>query len=275
MSAAAPSLSIKNLSLRFGGLQILHDIALSLRAGEVLGLIGPNGAGKSALVNCICGLYSPRAGSEIVFNGTSLIAIPPHRVAGLGITRTFQHIHLVDSMSVIDNVMIGAASQFRNGVLGRYFRAYGSARQEEAVRGRAMESLERCGIADVAQQAVSRLPLGVRRRIDLARALVRTPKLLLLDEPASGLASDERALVRDLVAIAQKDNDVAVIWIEHDLDLVVSAASRVAVLHHGRVVTEGSPRDSEAERKRLIDAYLTGTIGETKPERDRIGAGSR
>lgn len=275
MSAVAPSLSINNLSLRFGGLRILHDITLSLRPGEMLGLIGPNGAGKSALVNCICGLYSPQAGSEIVFNGASLIAMPPHRTAGLGITRTFQHIHLIEGMSVVDNVMIGAASQFRDGVLGRYFRAWGSARQEKEIHARALESLERCDIADVAQQIVSGLSLGIRRRIDLARALVRTPKLLLLDEPASGLASDERALVRELVAIAQKDNDVAVIWIEHDLDLVISAASRVAVLHHGRIVTEGAPRESGAERKRLIDAYLTGNIGGAKQGGDAIGAGGR
>jgi branched-chain amino acid transport system ATP-binding protein len=265
---------IDNLSLSFGGLRVLHDITLSLRPGETLGLIGPNGAGKSALVNCICGIYSPLPGSKIEFEGASLIARPPHRVAILGITRTFQHIYLIESMSVVDNVMIGASSLFRHGVVGRYLRPYRSARQEGEIRREALATLARCGIADVAERPIAGLPLGIRRRIDLARALIRTPKILLLDEPASGLSSDERVLVRELVAIAQRDSDVAVIWIEHDLELVVSVATRVAVLHHGRIVTEGAPRESDTERARLIDAYLAGSVGRSTHGGHVIGSRS-
>jgi branched-chain amino acid transport system ATP-binding protein len=131
-----------------------------------------------------------------------------------------------------------------------------------------MASLECCGVAAMAGKPVKGLPLGVRRRVDLARALVRTPTLLLLDEPAPGLSNDERALVRELVQIARKDGRAAVIWIEHDLDLVVTAATRVAVLHHGRVVTEGAPQEG-GERKRLIEAYLSGNI--EQPERSSGG----
>jgi branched-chain amino acid transport system ATP-binding protein len=267
-------LTISNLSLSFGGLRVLHDIVLTLRPGETLGLIGPNGAGKSALVNCICGIYSPMPGSKIEFEGASLIARPSHRIAALGITRTFQHIQLIESMSVMDNVMIGAASLFRDGVVGRYLRAYSSAQQESQIRRQALATLARCGIAEVAERPVAGLPLGIRRRIDLARALVRMPKVLLLDEPASGLSTGERALVRELIAIAQKDSDVAVIWIEHDLDLVVSVATRIVVLHHGRIVTEGSPRESDTERSRLIDAYLTGSVGRSTLGGHSIGSSS-
>ncbi|MBN9048582.1 MAG: ABC transporter ATP-binding protein [Rhizobiales bacterium] len=256
-------LEIRNLSLSFGGLHVLHDIGLSLNPGEIVGMIGPNGAGKSALVNCICGLYPPSSGSRIDFDNLSLVGMPPHRVASLGISRTFQHMYLNESMTVLENVLIGAASQFRGGVLRRYVRPYASSREEADARHQALTSLERCGIADIALRPVAGLPLGIRRRVDLARALVRTPKLLLIDEPASGLANDERALVRDLIGIAQTSDNVAVIWIEHDLELVVSAATRVAVLHHGRIVAEGSPQ-SEQERKRLIDAYLIGNIPPTQ-----------
>jgi len=261
-------LEIRDLSLNFGGLKVLHDVNLAVRPGDALALIGPNGAGKSALVNCICGLYAPAAGSRIDFNGRSLVGLAPHKQAALGVARTFQHMHLNEDMTVFDNVLVGVASEFSGGVLRRYVRPLASIREENEARERAMASLERCGIAAMADKPVRGLPLGVRRRVDLARALVRTPTLLLLDEPASGLSNNERAMVRELVQIARKDGRAAVIWIEHDLELVVTAATRVAVLHHGRIVTEGAPQ-SAGERKRLIDAYLSGTI--EQPERNSGG----
>ncbi len=258
MTDVNPCLTIKSLSLNFGGLRVLQDINLRLAKGEVLGLVGPNGAGKSALLNCISGLYAPESDSVVNFGNTALLGHTGTRAAALGIKRTFQHIHLIESLNVLDNVLLGLASQFKGGVLRRYALPFRSASEEKDMRRRALETLAVCGIESLSLAAASGLPLGARRRVDLARALVSKPKLLLLDEPASGLSTDERTLVRELVAISQRMDGVTVIWIEHDLELVISAATRVIVLHHGRIVAEGDPRASKMERDRLIQAYLTG-----------------
>ncbi len=254
-------LEVRGLTVDFDGFKAIQGVDITLMQGRLHFLIGPNGAGKTTLVDALTGLV--QATGDATFRNHNLLEMKAFQIVRLGISRTFQHMYLNESMTVLENVLIGAASQFRGGVLRRYARPYTSLREEADSRHQAMASLERCGIGDIALRPVAGLPLGVRRRIDLARALVRTPKLLLIDEPASGLANYERALVRDLISIAQTSDNVAVIWIEHDLELVVSAATRVVVLHHGRVAAEGSPR-SEQERKRLIDAYLIGNIPPTQ-----------
>jgi branched-chain amino acid transport system ATP-binding protein len=276
MSTQVPRLTVKNLSLSFGGLRVLQNISMSLSCGEVLGLIGPNGAGKSALLNCISGLYSPEPRSVITFGDSTLNCRARSRAASVGITRTFQHIHLLEGLNVVDNVLLGLASQFKGGVLRRYMIPFGSMTEEKEMRQRSLAALAMCGIEHIAYEPVAGLPLGIRRRVDLARALVSRPKLLLLDEPASGLSSDERLLVRDLVEIAQRTAGVAVMWIEHDLELVISAATRILVLHHGQIIAEGSPRESDDARSRLIRAYLTGNASEL-PLREEVNsvAGSR
>jgi branched-chain amino acid transport system ATP-binding protein len=253
----ANSLAIDSLSLSFGGLTVLKDINFGVVAGEVLGLIGPNGAGKSALLNCISGLYTPERGSTITFDGNGLIPLKASHRAALGIKRTFQHIHLIDELTILDNVLLGLASAFQGGVFRRQTMMVQSARQERVLRSKAEAALELCGISAIGGERADALPLGIRRRVDLARALVSEPRLLLLDEPASGLASEERNLVRELVNIARRERDVAVIWIEHDLELVTSVATRILVLHHGRIVAQGDPRKA-GQRDALIGAYLTG-----------------
>ena len=276
MSTSAPCLTVENLSLSFGGLRVLENINLSLAPGEVLGLIGPNGAGKSALLNCISGLYSPEPLSVVTFANAKLEGRAGSHAAGLGIMRTFQHIHLLEGLNVLENVLLGLASQFKAGVLRRYMMPFHSAAEEKEMRQRALAALEMCGIEHLAFEPAARLPLGVRRRVDLARALASKPKLLLLDEPASGLSTDERTLVRDLVDIAQRTAGVAVMWIEHDLELVISAATRIIVLHHGQIIAEGDPRESEDVRSRLIRAYLTGSTNESDLQKEvTIVAGSR
>lgn len=257
MTAPANTLAIANLSLNFGGLTVLKDIDLHVSAGEVLGLIGPNGAGKSALFNCISGLYTPEVGSTIAFGDVLLTRMRSTQRASLGIKRTFQHIHLIEELSVLDNVLLGLAPRFPGGVLQRQLMMLQSARQERELRNKARWTLEQCGIGAIEGQLAGALPLGIRRRVDLARALVSEPCLLLLDEPASGLAADERHLVRELVNIAQRERDIAVVWIEHDLDLVTSVATRILVLHHGQIVAEGNPGDA-GQRHALVQAYLTG-----------------
>lgn len=276
MSTNTPCLTVQNLSLSFGGLRVLVDINLSLASGEVLGLIGPNGAGKSALLNCISGLYSPEPQSVISFTGHTMGSRTRSGSASLGITRTFQHIHLLEGLNVLDNVLLGLTSQFKGGVLRRYMMPFHSVAEEKEMRQRALATLAMCEIEHLAFEPAARLPLGIRRRVDLARALASKPKLLLLDEPASGLSTDERTLVRDLVDIAQRTAGVAVMWIEHDLELVISAATRIIVLHHGQIIAEGNPRESEDVRGRLIGAYLTGSTNEPDLQKEvTIVAGSR
>lgn len=258
MNSPPALFSIESLSLRFGGLKVLSDIRLDVEAGDVIGLIGPNGAGKSALLNCISGIYRPQAG-HVRLAGQALDHSSPHAVSAAGIGRTFQHANLIGSMNVLENVLVGLSSELRQGVLHRLFRPFASIRNEKAARAKAMQTLERCMIAQYANVNVSTLSLGNRKKVDLARALVSEPKLLLLDEPAAGLSRDERSLIPQLVKSALVENPIGVIWIEHDLELVISAATRVAVLQQGRVVATGDPSGGEPERKRLINAYLHGS----------------
>lgn len=275
MSAApdtlpTPVLSIENLSLTFGGLSVLDSVSLAVHPDEVVGLIGPNGAGKTALLNCISGVYRPEAGSRIRLGGRRIDNLPAHRIAALGVARTFQHVDLLPSLTVIDNVMMGLSSRIGNGLLPRLVRPWKSSRRERELRAAARQALEQCRLRDIDHQRIQGLPLGSRRRIDLARALVSTPTLLLLDEPASGLGHEERALIPELIAIARAERDLGVIWIEHDLDLVISSADRVAVMHHGKVIAEGRPRESDQERQALISAYMRGDSSDVNG-RDRDG----
>lgn len=250
--------SVEHLSLRFGGLKVLSEIKLDVEAGDVLGLIGPNGAGKSALLNCISGIYTPQSG-HVRLGDKVLDHSSPHAVSAAGIGRTFQHANLIASMTVLENVLVGLSCELRQGVLHRLFRPLASVRNEKAARAKAMRTLERCAIAQYANVNVGTLSLGNRKKVDLARALVSEPKLLLLDEPAAGLSRDERSLIPQLVKSALAENPIGVVWIEHDLELVISAATRVAVLQQGRVVATGNPAGGKAERDRLIHAYLHGS----------------
>ncbi|MGE0845435.1 MAG: ABC transporter ATP-binding protein [Flavobacteriaceae bacterium] len=251
-------LSIRDLRLVFGGLAVLDEVSLDVEQGEVMALIGPNGAGKTALVNCISGIYRPDPASRILLHGEPIASLEPHRIAACGVARTFQHAHILGSLTVLDNVLLGLAPQVRCGVATRLAAPWIALREERALADRGREALRQCGIEHLADVSADGLPLGVRRRVDLARALVSRPTLLLLDEPASGLAHDERSLILELINIARGEREIGVVWIEHDLDLVVSAADSVTVMHHGKVVATGAPRASAKQRQSLIDAYMRG-----------------
>jgi len=261
--AEAPRLSLLSVSLEFGGVAVLSDISLDLARGEVLALIGPNGAGKSALLNCISGIYRPSAGSRILVDGTRIDTLAPHRVIRAGVSRTFQGMHLVGELTVLENVLLGLVPRFRLGAFASLLLPLRALREEKENTTRAAAALELIGLQDAAHERCGDLPLGVLRRVDLARALVGEPALLLLDEPASGLAHDERPLIAEMIGLARSRNDLSVLWIEHDLDLVLSVASRAAVLHHGELIHQGDPRQG-AERQRIIAAYKNG-----RPARER------
>ncbi|SDC89785.1 ABC transporter ATP-binding protein [Paraburkholderia lycopersici] len=250
-------LRLDRVNLSFSGLHVLRDVALTLKAGEVLALIGPNGAGKSALLNCIGGIYRPSPGSEIRLRDTRIDALPPHRIARLGIGRTFQGLKLMRERTVLDNILLGWTPRFSLGTLGSLAFALRTQREEREARARAHEVADLCGLADVLGVRCADLPLGVLRRVDLARALLGEPQVLLLDEPASGLSHDERPLIGEMVRVARSRKGLSVLWIEHDLDLVLSEAQRAVVLHHGTVVAVGDPAQPDG-RAQLLDGYRTG-----------------
>ncbi|RKP53754.1 ABC transporter ATP-binding protein [Pararobbsia silviterrae] len=262
LGTARPALRLNRVNLAFGGLQVLRDVSFTLYEGEVLALIGPNGAGKSALLNCIGGIYTAAAGSEIVLGETRIDPLASHRIARLGIGRTFQGLKLVRERSVLDNILLGWTPLFSLSALGSLVFPVRARFEERSARQRAHAIAELCGLEDALHTPVADLPLGVLRRVDLARALVREPRILLLDEPASGLSHDERPLIGEMVRIARSRKGLSVLWIEHDLDLVLSQAQRAIVLHHGAVVAADDLR-REGARARLLDAYRRGAPQQT------------
>lgn len=256
-SGAASRLSIRQLSLAFGGLQVLRGIDLDLWPSQVVALIGPNGAGKSALLNCVSGIYRPDVHSRIALSGQRIDGLPAHRIAAAGVSRTFQGLQLAGGLSVLDNILAGLSGLPGLGLAASLWRPFAARQAENDARHRAHEAAERCGLAEFLHVPCASLPLGVLRRVDLARALVRRPQLLLLDEPASGLSHDERPLISEMVDLARAQGDLAVLWIEHDLELVLNVAERAVVLHHGELVDSGDPRN-EGERARIVASYTYG-----------------
>jgi branched-chain amino acid transport system ATP-binding protein len=243
--------------LSFGGVVVLNNINLSVRASEVVALIGPNGAGKSAFLNCISGIYPTQGDARIGLRGVRLDGLPAYRRARVGVSRTFQGLNLILSHSVLDNVLLGWTTHFKSNVFGTLVQPWATMRAERFAREQAFEMLTLCGLRNIWGERCSELPLGILRRIDLARALIGRPKLLLLDEPASGLSHDERPLIGQLVRLALTRENLAVLWIEHDLDLVFSEARRAVVLHHGEQIDEGDPANAD-DRARLIESYKSG-----------------
>ncbi|MFT3732972.1 MAG: ATP-binding cassette domain-containing protein [Hyphomicrobium sp.] len=243
---------VQNVSLSFGGMVVLDNINLSVRESEVVALIGPNGAGKSAFLNCISGVYPVQRNACITLDSVRLDRLPAHRRARAGVSRTFQGLNLISSHSVLDNVLLGWTTHFAQNVFGMLAQPWAALRAERLAREEAFEILDLCGLKKIWGERCSELPFGILRRVDLARALIGRPKLLLLDEPASGLSHDERPLIGQMVRLALTRKKLAVLWIEHDLDLVFSEARRAIVLHHGEQIDEGNPSDAN-QRTRLIE----------------------
>jgi branched-chain amino acid transport system ATP-binding protein len=249
-------LDVSNLSLLFGGLQVLSHVSFQAQAGELLALIGPNGAGKTSLFNCISGLYSPRG--SIRFRGQELIGRKPHDIAALGIARTFQHAELFSQMSVLDNVLTGRHCHFRKQVLGDLL-ALPSARREEMKHREAIDriiaftELERWR-----DEPIERLSFGIQKLVGFARALALDPRLLLLDEPSAGLTREEREDLAHFILKTKQEFAIPIIWIEHDLQMVADIADRILVLDVGRLIADGPPQ-SVLRDPAVIGAYV-GTL---------------
>ena len=246
------SLDIRGVTVRFGGLTALDDVSLTAGARQVTGIIGPNGAGKTTLLNVLCGFVKPESG-RIQFDGRELTRLRPHRLAGLGIARTLQGIGLFDGLTVLENVMVGATNQARAGFWSALLALPRSDADERRLRELAMQALDQVGMADCADSLPGALPHGSRKRVALARALVSRPRLLLLDEPASGLSSSELPELGDLVTKLARDASVVVI--EHRMDLMMSICDTIFVLDFGKVITSGTPAQVQADPA-VTAAYL-------------------
>ncbi|MBC7413521.1 MAG: ABC transporter ATP-binding protein [Herminiimonas sp.] len=246
-------LQFKQISKRFGGLQVLQDVAFTVPAGGIFGLIGPNGAGKTTVFNLITGLLRPSAGS-IVFGGQDLGTVAPHRITELGIARTFQNIRIFKDMTLLENVIVGMHEHLDYGVSGWLFNRRGFRDLEADARVRAMELLSWLKLDHKALQLADSLSYGEQRKLEFARALATRPKLLLLDEPVAGMNPAEKTeLMAEIVNIQQRG--FSIFLIEHDMRFVMGLCDRIAVLNFGRIIAEGSP-DEIKNNPQVIEAYL-------------------
>lgn len=246
-------LEIANLTLRFGGLVVLDDVNLCVDRGELLALIGPNGAGKTSVFNCISGLY-PGEGA-IRFRGESLIGKKPHDIAALGVARTFQHGELFPQMSVVDNLLTGRHTRIRGNPLAEML-FLSSVRDEEMRQREAVEKIiEFVELERYRHMAVGGLPFGTQKIIGFARALALEPAILLLDEPSAGLNREEREDLARFILRIKHELGIAMIWIEHDMQMVADLADRIHVLDYGRTLASGPARDVLKDEK-VIAAYL-------------------
>jgi branched-chain amino acid transport system ATP-binding protein len=234
-------LEISHVTRRFGGIVAIDDVSLDVEAGQIVGLIGPNGAGKTTLFNVVTRLYKPDVG-DLRFDGKSLLRTPAHRIVRRGIARTFQNVELFRTMTVLDNVLVGAYTR-TTPFSGR------------AAQTRAFEMLRYVGLQGIAARPVSGLPFGTLKRVELARALVSEPRLLLLDEPAGGLNHEEVGELGAFVTKLRDDFELTVLLVEHHMGLVMGIAERIHVLDFGRKIAEGTPQEVQRDAA-VIEAYL-------------------
>jgi branched-chain amino acid transport system ATP-binding protein len=252
--AAAPLVSVRDVSVRFGGIVALDRVSFAIHRGEMLGLIGPNGAGKTTLFNCFSRLYTPAEG-DIAFEGRSIVGLPPHRIASIGIGRTFQNLALFRTMSVLDNVRVGAHRLGVSDFLSNALRLPWIRREEARLEHIAWELIDFLDLGDVSMRQVSDLPFGLQKRVELARALAARPKLLLLDEPAGGLNHSEVEEFGNLIRRVRDERKVTVLLVEHHMNLVMSVCDRVVALDFGRKIAEGTPAEVRRNSE-VILAYL-------------------
>ncbi len=259
MQSMQPVLKVDSVSKNFGGLRALNDVDLVVNEKEIVALIGPNGAGKTTFFNCITGIYEPTEGEVLVrrpgedykrVNGRK-----PNEVTSLGMARTFQNIRLFQTMSVLENVMIGNHCRTKTGILGALLRSPAAKREEEEIIENSYELLKAVNLHMYYKEEARNLPYGAQRRLEIARALATKPFLLLLDEPAAGMNPQETIELKELVINIRDKHNLSVLLIEHDMNMVMSLSDRIYVMEYGSKIAEGTPAEISSN-PRVIKAYL-------------------
>jgi branched-chain amino acid transport system ATP-binding protein len=246
-------LEVVNVNKSFGGIMALLNVSFMVERGTITAMIGPNGAGKTTLLNVVSGIYLPSSG-EILFEDKKIAGVRPHVVTYLGIARTFQNLQVFQNMSVVENVMVGCHSRTTSGFMACLARTPKLRHEERAVREEAMEALRFVSLSGRKDRPASSLPCGDQKRVELARALVSRPRLILLDEPASGLNSSETDEMATLI-LKLKESGTTVLLVEHDMNLVMRVADNIVVLNYGEKIAEGTPGEIQRDEG-VIEAYL-------------------
>lgn len=252
--AGAVAMELKNITLRFGGVVAIKDISFDIRWGEIRAIIGPNGAGKSSMLNVISGFYHPQEG-EIWFKGYRRPRMRPYQVARLGIARTFQNIALFEGMTVLDNIMTGRINHMRAGFLSQALWWGKAAREEAAHREKVEKIIDFLEIQHIRKTPVARLPYGLKKRVELARALAAEPAILLLDEPMAGMNVEEKEDMSRFILDVNDEFGTTIVLIEHDMGVVMDLSDRVVVMDYGRKIGDGTPAEVRANAD-VIRAYL-------------------
>ena len=259
MTAAATStndgvLQCRDIELSFGGLRALKGLSFDIAPGEIFGLVGPNGSGKTSMVNVVTGFYRPQKGSVKIF-GEDMTRVKPHRIAARGVARTFQNLALFRGMTVLENILLGRHVHMRAGALPTLFYWTWAIRNEVAHRRYVEELIDFMQLQDIRDEPVEVIPLGMQKRVELARALAADPKLLILDEPMAGMNQEEKEYIARFILDAREERKTTVLLIEHHMDVVTSICDRVLVLSYGECIAHGKPKDAIADPK-VVSAYL-------------------